>query len=89
MGNNKTTITRRPKRVSVGELVIVTDEAQVTVFPDPVIAVESFVEENGAIGIVLELGNSKLGTYEGECRVLFDDGYIGWIPTIYLLKVER
>jgi hypothetical protein len=58
------------------------------VYPQPVAALESFEVDNGTLGLVLEVGDARRGTYVGEARVLFADARVGWIPTVHLALVD-
>ena len=58
------------------------------VYVNPIAAADSFEAPNGTLGIVIEMGDPRRGTYVGEARVLFADARIGWIPTVHLESLD-
>lgn len=87
--NSKPVIKRRSRRsIKVSDLVMVVEDAKVIVYPDPILSENRFEVEVGSIGIVLETGDEKKGSFTGECRVLFREGTTGWIPFVYIKKIS-
>ena len=72
--------------MKVGSLVStacqLSDKANV--FAEPIVANDSYWLPNGKMGIILEVGDPRNGTYYGEVRVLFQDGRLGWIARVHL-----
>jgi hypothetical protein len=59
------------------------------VFNTPVVAQGSFWISNGKLGIVVDVGDPKNGTYCGEVLVLFEDGRTGWVAKVHLEILQQ
>lgn len=59
------------------------------VFNTPVVAQGSFWMSNGKLGIVIDVGDPRNGTYYGEVRVLFEDGRTGWVAKVHLEMLQQ